>query len=583
MTNLKNLTRLAFLLTLLLNQLISSAQEINFEWGPANKLKSKKELSPEIIFADNNSVYLLRDNALFGSCAIEKVSTDNYESQFRVEISKALPSAAKRKFDFARIINDKIALISYEVKSNVYKTYVSLFDLEGQVIEASKEIDEFKQAGKNSMKGYSQAIVSPSQSYMVLLREEPAKEKDDNLTIVVKYFDGEFNETSSKRIEFAYKKAGINFSKVALDNSGNLIMLCTIDPSKTKNKKEDKKAKKSKDKEAAIFVLPYDKEELQEMAIPIKEKAVINSLYFVFDKEFNFHLSGYYGAKSGASTNFFIAQMNPLTNEVVRNVDVPVKGLKSVQEAQKNTDKKSGGSEGDNNSQLVGFIKEIYFGEDGSYTVISELNYMLLREYKGQVNEIHCSEDIYVSRISSEGKLLYTTIVPKLQAITTGITATTSVNAGGGTSFNSRSGMSSGGGGGIGGLVAGLAVGLAKSALQNAMLEQQMVAAKKSIAFLSHSRVFYGNKVALIFNDNPKNVKLVKGKVARLRNIAKSNTFMIVIDEKGKAEREVIASNKKSKIILMPANYYRVSDKKYIVYSSLPGKGIENIGVMTID
>jgi hypothetical protein len=89
---------------------------------------------------------------------------------------------------------------------------------------------------------------------------------------------------------------------------------------------------------------------------------------------------------------------------------------------------------------------------------------------------------------------------------------------------------------------------------------------KNQTQFYSYCYIFKGNNLALIYNDNPKNLDLKKGKRPRiLKNIKKGVPVMLSFNDKGEQKKELLVKNQE--VILAPKVFLNIKENTYLLYS----------------
>jgi len=349
-------------------------------------------------------------------------------------------------------------------------------------------------------------VLSADSSKILLYRNEPF-EKYANEKFSYSVFDKQFNLLWSKEIQLPYTDKYFEISEYRIDNNGNVFMLATIYPDKNKGEKAIKGLPNNKH---IIFAYYYAENELTEFEVTLAGK-FISDITFRLNKKNDVVVGGFYSNSDLYTINgtFYM-----LIDDESR--DVKTTNIKSFDRdfmlnflSEKKTDKGRG-------------LSNVYFDhfvlrDDGGAVLLGEQYYMenvCISDMR--TGNLICSyhfyyNDIIAVNVDSNGTITWAQRIPKFQH---------TINDNG--------------------------------------------------FYSSYSLAAVNNNLHFIFNDNPKNIELIKTKPDRLRAMTGAQgavTMLCSINEKGEMVRQPLFTAKGGNVILRPKVFKQINPKELIIFA----------------
>ncbi|MDT8410953.1 MAG: hypothetical protein RQ875_00705 [Vicingaceae bacterium] len=500
----KNFLLIFFLIA---SVIVSAQKNVTVKWGPTYKTPPKSS-SSSIIGDDGTHFYIVRGGKGYrGGVFLEK-----YNKQMKLVYSKELviPKKGDELLTYESIIllnNSPVLLASFnDRKSNKSYAFAYPIDENGKVGSKFKLLDERETDGKKFL---NMDFVLSKDSTKLLFYYSPTYDKYADEKFSYKVFDNSLNILWEKDVKLPYRDKNFGIKDYVVDNEGNVFMLSTIYPDKSKGEKE---TKHEQAKTYTILAYKYKEATFKQYEIKLKNKWVSDIYYDLNEEKGELYVGGFYSDdRYTSSTNgiFYMSINIKTTNVTQSSTKAFDKDFMIDELGERKADKGKG---------ITSYVFDYFYAKkDGGAYLIAEKYYVTVHTTTNPqtgattTRYVYHYNDIIVVNVNPKGEIEWIRKVPK---------------------------RSSDGAGGY---------------------------------YLSYAINFNTstNNLNIIFNDNPANIEILKTNEKKIKavNIKKSVATVVNINEEGYLKRVPLFKNKENdKIILQPKKFMQIDDNTLIIY-----------------
>lgn len=507
------------------------AQNVNIDWGEANKNES---FVNRILGETKTEVVALASKGEDFYIETYDVNSMKLKQSNKFE----LPKEQDKKTEIEKIhffpASQKIVLFTSLYKDKTSVIYYYEIGLDATVSQGTVLMEiEVQKKGLKGHFGFDEAIGGNT----ILVYHTSKLRKEKVKQISVKVIDAQINLIAdlSDKIPLKDDKKEVFVSNIIYNSKGYIHMLV------------EKPNKKYVDFFFYTYNINKDYEQ-QKFSVALDKDHIISGIGLGITAEGNLVAGGYYSDFAGVfkgitQQGVFVLEYAPSQNILLS------KKLSPYQE--KHFDKAFGKL---GKKMYKGFpaeinrLREIIIKDDGSLTLVSEYIYVVSG---GGVGPIALTTYMYgiivVTDIAKEGTINWLAAIPKMQVFRR-------------PSLNISAGI--GGGGGI--AVLGFSIALMKD---------------KSV-YLSYLLSVQDGYLHFIYNDNPKNITTPIDKTAKpMQNLNQGVPTLVSMDSEGNMKREFLPGAKNDELILRPRISKRVDNRT--IYVSGSKKKFDKIGRIT--
>lgn len=365
-------------------------------------------------------------------------------------------------------------------------------------------------------------VRSMDSSKIMFVSTYPAKRKE-NARIAVKVTDNELNEIWKNDIIFDQENRDFTALDYLVDNDGNLHMAV-----RNRLENSEKKEKGAKGRyNVSLFSYFYNDKELKEYEVGFKQEVIL-SAHLQLNESNEITCTGFYGLKKlfdAGMKGFFFVKIDPKSKNVVASNLSPFdKEFLGQLMNERRAEKGKG--------LFNYYVRAAYPMADGGMTVVSE--YYLYQQIEDQdrnvVKEIWTYGNVLVFFLDAEGNMKTYSILKKNQTCST--------------------------------------KGTAASLLALAGLTMQPGA--NELAYYGIATMMKGDKLYLLYNENPKNeARLKEGKNPKSVRQKSSVTQLVTFDREGDINSDVLFKSKDKeqgyKMPLMPRYNFKFKEGGMLV------------------
>jgi hypothetical protein len=436
---------------------------------------------------------------------------ERYDTKMTLQFSEELviPKKGKKRLAYEGIyyLQGQLILLTSHTDKKAGKSYAFAYPISSKGVVGSK----FKKLDEVAMNGRRSGgfdfEVSQDSSKFLAYHNKPY-DKYNNEKFSYKVFDNKLNLVWEKDLQLPYKDKFFSIKDYILDNDGNVYMRATIYPDRTKGEKKSNKEQTSK---FVIVSYKHKTDKLSQFEVKLTGKWVKSISYDVNEDTKEVVVGGFYSDDKKMKINgIFYLAMDLKSGEIKATSK---KAFDSSFMTEMIGEKKAEKGKGLSNFDFDYFLTK----KDGGAYLIAEQYYITTHTYtdsNGNTNTrtVYHYNDVIVVSVGKTGDIEWVRKVPKNSAASSGYYLSYGLN------FNDNT-----------------------------------------------------NELNLFFNDNPKNIELLKNnpnKVRRVGSLKKSVAILVSLNEEGNMSRSPMFSAKDlDKIILKPTMSLRTSDTDVITYA----------------
>ncbi len=463
----------------------------------------------EVIGEDKDGFYTLRvKGSRFGS---SDMWIQRYDNQMNLKFSEELliPKKGKKKllYEGIYILQGQLILMTSLTDKEIGKSFAFAYPISAKGIVGSK----FKKLDEIAMDGRKSGSfgfqISQDSSKFLVYHNKPY-DKYNNEKFSYKVYDNSLNLVWEKEVQLPYRDKYFSIEDYIIDNTGDVYMRATIFPDKTKGEK------KIKGEQAAKFVIvsyQHKTDQLTQFEVQLTGKWVESISYEINEATKEVVVGGFYSDDKKLKINGIFYLTMDLADGTVKTISK--KAFDDSFMTEMIGEKKAAKGKG-----LSSFFFDHFFvKKDGGAYLIAEQYYVTTSTYTDSNGNTHTRtvyhyNDIIVVSVDKAGNIDWVRNVPKNSAAGSGYYLSYGLN------FNETT-----------------------------------------------------NELNLFFNDNPKNIALLKenpNKVRKLGNLKKSVAILVAINEEGNISRSPLFTAKDlDKVILAPTKSSMINDTDVITYA----------------
>jgi hypothetical protein len=310
----------------------------------------------------------------------------------------------------------------YDSKEDKNTIYGNITNRDNKEIVKDKVLLSFA-ASKKKFIGNVGIIRSKDKTKFLIYREPTSKQSPQE-TVELWMYDDQLEKIYKKKLSFPYKSKQFVIQDYLLTNSGKVIIIAYYQTSKQENKNGEAPSFK-------IFGVDENKEELEEINVSPKGKALSSAFGWILDSGKSIAFTGFYRddmKNRGANGIFYVrintnaweeevANFSKISEEQLNKIFV---GAATSDRAKKRAKKAVDRGYGLNNFLL----KELFFDDAGNIRVITQLEYMtMICTRSGSLGNETCtyyyySRSIVEFDLDAMGNIVKTVVIPKEQMVT---------------------------------------------------------------------------------------------------------------------------------------------------------------------
>jgi hypothetical protein len=483
------------------------AQDVGVTWGADQKMGSKSH-TRHILGEDGNGFYTVRTVYKFSSIHfyIERHVLKDMSLAFSKEIILPEFEGKTAEFEDIKFVNGSIILFTSFYSKAENINFAFAETIDPDGIQRNDRKEIDRiEVIKSKYRGEFEFVRSKDSTKVMVYHNKPF-EKYSNEAFSYKVYDHQLNKLWGKDIELPYKDRNFHISDYILDAEGNIFMITEFSPERKKGENTTRGIPNNK---YIILAYYHIENKLKEFDISLGGKWV-SSVTFTMAPNGDLAIGGFYSN----DRYFSIAGTFYLT------IDQHTKKIKA--QSLKAFD----------NELLKEFLSEksiekgrelpsFYFDhfivrKDGSVLFVAEQYYVTISSFTDPRTGLITSNYNYyynhliVVNINADGSIKWAKKVPKRQY--------TSNDHG---------------------------------------------------FFSSYAMATTGDKIHLLYNDNPKNEPLYKtdpDKIKSMNNPKKSIAMLVSIDNEGNVSRKPLFNTKDQSVILRPKLYSQTTSNGVILY-----------------
>lgn len=484
------------------------AQDIDVKWSEDRT--SSKITASELIGRDGTGFYIYRQkNPDDDFLQLNHYQYNDYQRTSSIDIP--LPTVGKKPTQLEKIfwLNDHFLLFtSYFDKDNDQnRAFATLLNKNGETIKSMFEVDRIENVTSKKNTGHFAFQLSPDSNFVMAFHNTPFR-AEENANFSVKLYDSGLNHLWQKKFKMPYSDEDFEVVTALVDNNENIYMVC-----KLYGQGFMRASEMNANKKYTLFHYNHLGRKLTEYEINVDNKW-IHSARFQMLNDSTLLAGGFYsGTGKGNIAGSFYVRFNMRSGKLV---DHGFENLprSTVIDITYNDDLLFGG--------LASFeLRKMLPRQDGSMVLVAEKSYTTTSSYfdpyTGQrlVNYYYHDDDLLLVSMSSNGKMEWTTVIPKNQ-----------------TNSNGEGNYSS------------IAVNM------------------------------FRDEVYIVFNDHPGNVNMVRepGEMRTLTNFSKSTAMMAQVGRSGGLTLRPLFSNPDFDAILRPQFSNETHTHRQLIYGERNGK-----------
>ena len=384
---------------------ISLAQNVNFKFGPEQKLESRATIS--MIGADYDNLYLLKSKDVAFSSK-SQLYLQKYDDDLKLkkitELKMPKNNNNDMNYEDINIINHELKIFTsfYNKKQDKNYSFVNSINDKGLVEPDYKELDQIS-SKKERNKGEFIFRYSQDSSKVLLISQKPYK-KGTPETFACKVFDNKFNTIFERDVTLPYKDEKFSFYGYTVSNDGQVYVLGLFD---LKNK--------TRKKPGAIYtILALNKDEAGFKQFDLDIDKFLSEVFIKVNTQNDLICAGFYADERFKGSKGTIAlKINSSTLEVVN---------KSISPFSKDViSSMVGDSKRKQNKGLYSFdIRDLILKDDGGIILIAEQFYIKVvttRSSNGVTTTTYYyyNNDILVVNLRSDVTTEWISHIPKKQ------------------------------------------------------------------------------------------------------------------------------------------------------------------------
>ena len=511
---------LPLIVALLLATFTIYAQNVNIEWGAANKNESF--VNRILGETENDLITLASKNENF---FIETYDKKTLNIKKSAPFSLPQEMGKKTKIEEIHFFpkTDKIILFTSVYSDKTNNVYYYELSENGEIDKGSLLLSiDVERKGRKGRFGFR--VSDDDNTILVYHTSKLKKEKAKQVRVKVINAEVQLVADMNDKIPMKDDKFELFVNDFTFDQNGYIHMLVTKPNPKYKD----------------FFFYTYDINNnyaKKTYKIELDKDHVINTIAFTINADNHLVAAGYYSDFAGAFRGLTIQGIfsfvyNPEENNVVYK---KLSAFKPSDYVNAYGDKYA--KRFKKGLPLRYYMREIIIKNDGSIALVSEYYYESESSSAGPVStKTYMYGDILVSDLDINGNISWLQSIPKAQIFIR-------------PSLNFSVGASAGN------IFANLSFSIALM--------------KDKSVFLSYLLCVQNDKIYFIYNDNPKNIDVpINEKVKPMRSLNKGIPTLVSMDSKGRIKREPLPGAKNDELILRPRINKRVSNNIIYVYGN---------------
>ncbi len=383
---------------------ISGISQTNIPTGvtvsPLYKFSKSYERSQ---FVMDDTLYSFKAN--FKTTFLQKNAGNNYDFQSKQELGKI--NGSWDLIPKPLISDKKFGFISQSYSSKLLVTEYTEFDLQSHSFLPPVQVSS----------GYTAISLSNKQNYFVELNDNinrvgsfSGKRKFSHEKVRVNFsvYNSDIEKLWTNSITFPFDDSQYEFNSVKINDAGEVFLFFTVYHTE-KRELFDQSGEKTAD-QVLYYITKDDAVQMAPTFLSNFNKA--GSFYFVSDQQGNNYLAGLYQDKEEGSINyqgFFLTQIKNGTFGEVKEYPFDREIADNYLKPDKNGEIKP--YRGTANLS----IKNIQFGNDGSFTAFFDQSYSYLKCNKDGCVTMYVNQNIFISHAKLNGTGDWLIKIPKNQ------------------------------------------------------------------------------------------------------------------------------------------------------------------------
>lgn len=505
----------------------SQMPQVTVTWGPEQKGSSGKQKEQSYFIGNDEygGTYSLKEKYkyAYGQVTSVKRYIEHYDKDGKLLVSEKIKikhTGGDRFFDGVFFNEGKMYLVTYHLRRADKMNVLSVQDIDPQTLLVNKNIRALAEVP------YERGIIGFVNTYALRVLNNKiyvihtAPEKETGKTLLsIHVFDKDFNLQWKHFETLEYQKKLLEAEDFAVDENGTVRVIATV------YKDIKRKVRQGKPNYEYHFFVVFDKgKDFREHTVSLGDK-FITDMRFAYRPNGDIACAGFYSDKRSVMNVFTIAGAFYILIEP-ESTNIKLENYKEFDKEFLAHFMREAAAERGKELQNIN-LRSLDFLEDGSAILIAEefLEYKTGFSITTITYEYHSTyyiktmttttslwmmyeyDNILALRINTDGEIEWAKVIPKKQH--------TAVDGG---------------------------------------------------SYSSFVQVYVGDKIYLIYNDNPKNLTAAPGKVHGFRKNKDAVVVCVEIDKDGNIDRKALFSARDTEILTCPSSCRQISENQLKIY-----------------
>ncbi|MFC2112622.1 hypothetical protein ACFLTA_05075 [Bacteroidota bacterium] len=516
--------------------------DVRVEWGPENPLPGKEKEESFLIEEDENGgFYSLRERYKYVNGQVNHVKRyiEHFDKDGQLtgsELFKIKHTGGDRFFHGIFHNEGRMYLVTYHLRRSDKMNVLSVQDIDRETLLVSEEIRAVAEVPyERGLFGFVNVYNIKMVNNRIYAFHSGPQPGSGKTVLSVNVFDKDFNLQWKQSRTLKYPEKLFQPEDFDIDQNGTVRVMATIYKDKKRKLREGKP-----NYQYHFFVFGDEGKNFKEHSITLGDK-LITDMRFTYRPDGDIACAGFY------SDQYSVIKTNTIAGAFYVTVDpgsdlVKLENYKAFDQEFLSNFMKMEDAEGGKEIKNIN-LHNLHFLENGSAILLAEettqreggvsmtyITYSYGHDYYTQTtttmtvtwtNYIH--DNIIALRVNPEGMIEWVDLIPKKQH--------TSADGG---------------------------------------------------RFSSFATGFIGDKIYLIYNDNPKNLTAAPGEVYRFRKKSKESVVVCAeIDYQGNITRKALFSAREAETLACPKSCEQISENKLMMYG-IKGKKYK-WGILTFE
>ncbi len=390
--------------------------------------------------------YVVAINSQKKDLVVQIFDPETLEEKDRIIHKNFLKEDLKSGFEGLRRVGDNLILFysKWNRKKQIESLEAQIFSLES--LKFGKQIEIIQQQGKiagsfgitssrrwGTVNKYSYSTSFDESKLLIQYRLHP-KFRDDSKNkdvIAINVFDSNLKELWKTQVQMPYTEKKMNNEDFTIDKDGDFYMLASV----FEDDSTDEKKRKEKDANyhLELFKVKKNTKTLVKNEIRIGDKFIDEVLLYE-DAKGDIVITGTsknpdvrkglnFGKTTGGTTGVFTVKLNEDGSlDSFKSYEFPLEMLnKNASRREKKKNKKKEKDEEEEPTFAGLKINNIVANNDGSFIILGEQQYVVIRTYTSmnggtKTSTTYYYRDILATKIAADGSLVWMHKLPKFQA-----------------------------------------------------------------------------------------------------------------------------------------------------------------------